>query len=125
MAMIGLALALSPVTMTAVELPKSGETAIRELPGGGTDRIELAVRAGDYVELSVDPRGTLLSVKVEREVVGARSGARVYMPMRWCWIAKTVPLSIQVESQEVHGTSRSYGIALVARRAASGADKER
>ena len=117
MALSALALGLSSVTMTAVELPISGETVIRELPGGGADRIELAVHVGDYVELSVDPRGTLLSVKAEREVVGARSGARVYMPMRLCWIAKTVPLRIQVESQEAHGTSRSYGIALVARRA--------
>jgi CHAT domain-containing protein len=125
MAVLALALGLSSVTMTAAELPISGETAIRELPGGGADRIEFAVHVGDYVELSLDPRGTLLSVKAEREVVGARSGARVYMPMRLCWIAKTVPLRIQVESQEAHGTGRSYGIALVARRAASSADKER
>jgi CHAT domain-containing protein/tetratricopeptide (TPR) repeat protein len=120
-----LALGLSSVTMAADELPISGETVIRELPGGGADRIELAAHAGDYVELSVDPRGTLLSVKAEREVVGARSGARVYMPMRLCWIAKAAPLRIRVESQEAHGTSRSYGIALVARRAAGSADKER
>ena len=120
-----LALGLSSVTMAADELPISGETVIRELPGGGADRIELAAHAGDYVELSVDPRGTLLSVKAEREVVGARSGARVYMPMRLCWIAKAAPLRIHVESQEAHGTSRSYGIALVARRAAGSADKER
>jgi CHAT domain-containing protein len=124
-AVSALALGLSSATMTAVELPISGETVIRELPGGGADRIELAGHAGDYIELSIDPRGTLLSVKAEREVVGARSGARVYMPMRLCWIAKTVPLRIQVESQEAHGASRSYGIALVARRAASSADKER
>jgi CHAT domain-containing protein len=124
-AVSALALGLSSVTMTAAELPMSGETVIRELPGGGADRIELATHAGDYVELSVDPRGTLLSVKAEREVVGARSGARVYMPLRLCWIAKTAPVKIQVESQEARGTSRNYGIALVARRAASSADKER
>lgn len=77
------------------------------------------------MEVSVDPRGTLLSVKADRELVGTRSGARVYMPMRLCWIVKTVPLRIQVESQEAHGASRSYGIALVARRAANSTDEER
>ena len=124
-AVSALLLGLSSVAMTGAELPISGETVIRELPGGGADHIELAAHVGDYVELSVDPRGTLLSVKAEREVVGARSGARVYMPMRLCWIAKTAPLKIQVESQEAHGTNRKYGIALVARRAAGGSDKER
>lgn len=120
-----LALCLPSVTLTAVELPIAGETLIRELPGGGADRIELAVHVGDYVELSVDPRGTLLSVRASREVVGARSGARVYMPMRLSWIAKTGPMRIEVESQEAHAASRNYGIALVARRAMSSADEER
>ena len=120
-----IALCLSSVRLTAVELPITGETVIRELPGGGADHIELAAHVGDYVEISVDPRGTLLSLRADREVVGVRSGARVYMPMRSCRIVTAGPLRIQVESQEAHGTSRSYGIALVARRAMSSADEER
>jgi CHAT domain-containing protein len=120
-----LVLCLSSLSWTAVELPISGETVMRELPGGGADHIEVAARAGDYVEISVDPRGTLLSLKTDREVVGSRSGARVYMPMRSCRIVTAGPLRIQVESQEAHGANRRYGIALVARRAASSADEER
>jgi hypothetical protein len=87
-----LVLCLSSVARTAVEAPKPGETVTRELPGGGADRIEIAVRAGDYVEISADPRGALLSVRADREVVGARSGKRVYMPMRLCWIVKAANL---------------------------------
>src|SRR5579864_6847485 len=83
-----LVLCLSSVTRTAVEAPKSGETLTRELPGGGADRVEVAAHAGDYMEIWVDPRGALLSVRADREAVGARSGKRVYMPMRLCWIVK-------------------------------------
>ncbi len=120
-----LVLCLSSVTRTAVELPTSGETVICELAGGGLDRIDVAAHAGDYVEISLDPRGTLLSLKADREVVGSRWGARVYMPVRSCWIVKAGPLRIQVESQEARGTNRRYSIALVARRAAGSADVER
>src|SRR5580693_7214422 len=99
-----LLLCLSSVTRTAVELPMSGETVVRELAGAGVDHIEVASHAGDYVEISLDPRGTLLSLKADREVLGVRWGARVYMPMRACWILKAGLLRIQVESQEARGT---------------------
>jgi hypothetical protein len=77
------------------------------------------------VEIFVDPRGTLLSLKADRGVIGVRSGARVYMPMRSCWIVTAGPLRIQVESQEAHGANRRYGITVVAPRAAAGTDPER
>jgi hypothetical protein len=66
------------------------------------------------VEIFVDPRGTLLSLKADRGVIGVRSGARVYMPMRSCWIVTAGPLRIQVEPQEAHGANRRYGITVVA-----------
>jgi hypothetical protein len=77
------------------------------------------------VEIFVDPRGTLLSLKADRGVIGVRSGARVYMPMRSCWIVTAGPLRIQVEPQEAHGANRRYGITVVAPRAAAGTDRER
>jgi hypothetical protein len=119
-----LVLCLSSASQTAV-LPISGGTVMRELPGGRADHVEVAAHAGDYVEIFVDPRGTLLSLRANREVIGVRSGARVYMPMRLCWIVKAGPLRIQVESQEAHGTNRRYGIAVVGPRTAAGTDRER
>jgi CHAT domain-containing protein len=115
-----LLLCLPSVMRTAAELPKSGETVTRELAGAGVDQIEVSAHAGDYAEISVVPRGTLLSVKADRVVVGARSGARVYIPMRSCWITGAGPLRIYVESQEVRGANRRYGIAVIARPGASG-----
>ncbi|HYL75670.1 MAG TPA: CHAT domain-containing protein [Bryobacteraceae bacterium] len=116
---------LSSVTRSADELKDSGQALSRELSGGSADAVEIASQPGDYVEILIDPRGTLLSLRVDGKVAGTRSGARVYMPMRWCSIVTTAPVRIQVDSQEAPGINRRYGIALVARRSPIATDRER
>jgi hypothetical protein len=62
------------MTGTAVELPKSGEVIRRALPGARADQIEDPAHAGDYLEISIAPGGTLLSIKSDTVVLRARIG---------------------------------------------------